>query len=186
VLLLERGAALRMGTPSAVIAEYCRDGATRDQGDVVIDTALRGARGADADGMIEAAPGDWLTLDVTVEFRAPLDACTIAFAVRDVARDLYVYGTNSEQVGLARFSTEAGDVRHFAFSFQANLTRGVYGVELAVEDHDRYRFAALVRGACHFQVVEDVSYDGVANLYLTGQEAAPVDAVPEVRHAVAR
>ena len=136
--------------------------------------------------MVEVDAGDRLTLDVTVEFRAAYDNVTLAFAVRDVTRDLYVYGTNSEQVGVPPCSVRAGDVRRFTFCFQANLTRGVYGVELAVEDHDRHRFAALVRGACHFHVVENVTYDGIANLYLTGREGAAVRNLPEARPALAR
>ena len=103
-----------------------------------------------------------------------------------MARDLYVYGTNSEQVGVPPCSVRPGDVRRFTFSFQANLTRGVYGIELAVEDHDRHRFAALVRGACHFHVVEYVTFDGIANLYLTGREGASVETLPDVRPALAR
>ena len=39
-----------------------------------------------------------------------------------------------------------------------------------VVDLDRHRFAALARGIRRFQVVEQVTYDGVANRYLEGRE----------------
>jgi ABC-type polysaccharide/polyol phosphate transport system ATPase subunit len=186
VLLVECGAAVCMGSAAAVIADYCSRGATPDQGSVLIDAALRGPGGVASGAMIEVPPGARLLLDVTVAFRVALDNCTVAFAVRDVARDFYVYGTSCDQVGVPPFSTRPGDVRHFRFAFQANLTRGVFGIELAVEDHDRHQFAALVRGACHFQVVENVSYDGIANLYLTARELPSDEAVTEARPALAR
>lgn len=39
-----------------------------------------------------------------------------------------------------------------------------------VVDLVRHRFAGLARGIRHFQVVEQVTYDGVANLYLEGRD----------------
>ena len=41
----------------------------------------------------------------------------------------------------------------------------------------------IARGITHFQVVEQVSYDGVANLYLRGREGAAVRALRNVRPA---
>jgi hypothetical protein len=55
-----------------------------------------------------------------------------------------------------------------------------------VVDVDRQRFLGRARGITHFQVVEHVSYDGIANLYLTGHESASVRDLREVRPALAR
>ena len=63
----------------------------------------------------------------------------------------------------------------FRFSFESHLARGLYAIEVNVVDLERHRFAALARGIQHFQVVEHVTYDGVANLYLEGRETIEDD-----------
>jgi len=177
VLLLDQGAAARLGSPAAVIADYCSGSRSSDENYVVIRTALQSARPHGADGPFEITPGERLHLDVTVEFRVAVEHATIGVVVWDMSRELYVYGASSDFVGVPPVRARVGDVRTFSFSFDANLTRGLYAIEVNVVDLDRQRFLGIARGIAHFQVVENVSYDGVANLYLTGREG---DAVPEL------
>src|SRR5207248_3725521 len=133
------------------------------------------------DGTLTVRPGDRLHVDVTLEFRVGVERATIGIVVWDLARELYVYGATSDLVGVPPVCARAGDVRTFSLSFDANLTRGLYAVDINILDQDRHRFLALVRGIRHFDVVEHVSHDGVANLYLSGREGAAVHALADVR-----
>ena len=181
VLLLDQGALVRLGPPGAVIREYCAGGRTSEQDDVAISSSLTSDGAAPANGALEVAPGDRLDLDVTLEFRRDVDRATVGIVVWDIARELYVYGASSDFVGVPPVRARRGDVRTFSFSFDANLTRGLYAIEVNVVDADQHRFLGIARGITHFQVVEHVSYDGVANLYLEGREGAAVSVLRAVR-----
>jgi ABC-type polysaccharide/polyol phosphate transport system ATPase subunit len=170
VLLLDRGSSMRLGTPAEVIAAYCRSGTTSNERDVVIDAHLTASDRPVSDDVWEIQPGDRLDLDVSVEFKLDIDRATIGIVIWDLRRELHVYGASSDFVGIPPICARQGDVRRFTFGFEANLTRGLYAVEVNVVDLDRQRFLGLARGIQHFQVVERVSYDGVANLYLRGRE----------------
>jgi ABC-type polysaccharide/polyol phosphate transport system ATPase subunit len=185
VLLLEQGTSMRLGPPAAVIADYCMGSRTSDETDVTIDAKLRSARPHAGGGAFEVTPRDRLQLDVTVEFRLDVERATIGFVVWDLARELYVYGASSDFVGVPPVEARCGDVRTFVFSFDANLTRGLYAIEVNVVDLVRHKFLGIARGITHFQVIEHVSYDGVANLYLTAREGAPVRSLKPVRPALA-
>ena len=176
VLLLDQGAPVRLGAPGAVIREYCSGGRTSEQDEVTISTSLRSVDAVDDadDGALEVAPGDRLDLDVTVEFRRDVDRATIGIVVWDITRELYVYGASSDFVGVPPVRARQGDVRTFSFSFDANLTRGLYAIEVNVADPDQQKFLGIARGITHFQVIEHISYDGVANLYLKGREGTAV------------
>ena len=174
VLLLDHGATVRLGPPAAVIQEYCSGGRTSDQDDVTIRCNLTGVDPAAQNGALEVRPGDRLDLDVTVEFRCDVDHATVGIVVWDMRRELYVYGASSDFVGVPPVHARQGDVRTFNFSFDANLTRGLYAIEVNVVDPDQHKFLGVARGITHFQVIEHVSYDGVANLYLKGREGAAV------------
>ena len=183
VLLVDGGRSVCIGPPSAVITEYCSGGrTTSDHDDVLIAATLRSSGPADA---FEIAPGDRLELDVTLEFRVDADQAAIGVVVWDLTRELYVYGASSDFVGVPPIRARRGDVRTFTFAFDANLTRGMYAIEINVADHDRQRFLGVARGIKHFHVVEQVSYDGVANLYLTGREGAEACALHETRPRLA-
>jgi lipopolysaccharide transport system ATP-binding protein len=175
-LLLDHGSVVRLGPPAAVVREYCRGGRASDQDDVVISGRLKDAdaAAADGEGAASVASGDRLDLDVTLEFRRDVSRAVIGIVVWDIARELYVYGASSDVLGMPPVHARSGDVRTFAFSFDANLTRGLYAIEVNVVDPDQHRFLGMARGVTHFQVVENVSYDGVANLFLKGRKAAAV------------
>jgi homopolymeric O-antigen transport system ATP-binding protein len=171
VLLLDGGKPVCLGSPSSVIAEYCGGcRATSDHDDVRIDARLRNASALRPADTFEVEPGAPLEVEVTVEFRVDTVQAAIGLVVWDLTRELYVYGASSEFVGVPPIRARRGDVRTFTFAFEAHLTRGLYAIEINVADHDRQRFLGVARGIRHFNVVEQVSYDGVANLYLTGRE----------------
>jgi homopolymeric O-antigen transport system ATP-binding protein len=172
-LLLDHGSVVRLGAPAAVVRDYCRGGRASDQDDVVISGRLN-ADAPGADGAASVASGDRVDLDVTLEFRRDVTRAAIGIVVWDIARELYVYGASSDVLGMPPVHARSGDVHTFAFSFDANLTRGLYAIEVNVVDLDQHRFLGVARGVTHFQVVEQVSYDGVANLFLKGRKGAAV------------
>jgi ABC-type polysaccharide/polyol phosphate transport system ATPase subunit len=170
VLLLEHGRPRMLGRPAEVISTYCRTAATSEQDEVAIATELRSDRHRCAADGFEISPGQQLTLDVTLDFRRDIEQATVGIVVWDLARELYVYGASSDFIGIPLICARAGERRTFTFGFETNLARGLYAIEVNVVDLGRHRFAALARGIRHFQVVEHVTYDGVANLYLEGRE----------------
>jgi ABC-type polysaccharide/polyol phosphate transport system ATPase subunit len=185
VLLLDHGVPVRLGSPGSVISEYCSGAGTSDEDDVAITAVLHTGQGGDAGNALEVAPGARLQLEVSVEFRLDVEHATVGVVVWDLSRELYVYGASSDFVGVPPIRAGRGEVRAFSFAFDANLTRGLYALEINVVDQDRQKFLGLARGIRHFQVVERVSYDGVANLYLTGRERAAVPVVDDTRPTLA-
>jgi homopolymeric O-antigen transport system ATP-binding protein len=171
VLLLEGGRPLRIGAPGDVIATYCRGTGASDRDEVAIAATLRSNRRAGVDAF-EIEPGERLTLDVTLEFHLDVERATVGVAVWDLTRELCVYCASSDFIGVPLVRAGRGETKQYSFSFDANLTRGLYALEVNVVDLDRHRFLGRARGIRHFQVVEHVSYDGVANLYLKGREVA--------------
>jgi lipopolysaccharide transport system ATP-binding protein len=172
LLLLDSGTPLRLGSPADVIAAYCSGVGPDDRDEVSVSATLGSKTTTRAGGgAFKVEPGDEIVLDVTLEFRVDTAHATIGVVVWDLTRELYVYGASSDFIGMPLLHAHAGEVRHFTFRFDANLTRGLYAIEVNVVDLDRHRFLAVARGIRHFQVVEQVSYDGVANLYLRGKEA---------------
>jgi ABC-type polysaccharide/polyol phosphate transport system ATPase subunit len=186
VLLMEQGRPVMIGRPADAISTYCRTTGTSDQDDVAIGTELRSSdRHTGSADSLEIAPGQRLTLDVALDFRVDISQATVGFVVWDLARELYVYGASSDFIGIPLVSAKAGDRKTFSFDFETNLARGLYAIEVNVVDLDRHRFAALARGIRHFQVVEHVTYDGVANLYLKGRETTEELDAPMARSASA-
>jgi len=173
VLLLDHGTPVQLGAPGVVLGEYCRGTSrTAEEEDVVIEASLRAPRTANARAIDEIHPGDTLELSVSVEFRVDVKRATLGIVVWDLTRQLYVYGASSDSVGIPAIRAARGDCRSYVFTLETNLTRGLYAIEVNVADPDRDRFLGVARGIRHFEVVERVSYDGIANLYLAGRETA--------------
>ena len=173
VLLLDHGTPVQLGTPGVVLGEYCRGTSrTAEEEDVVIEASLRAPRTANARAIDEIHPGDTLELSVSVDFRVDVKRATLGIVVWDLTRQLYVYGASSDSVGIPAIRAARGDCRSYVFTLETNLTRGLYAIEVNVADPDRDRFLGVARGIRHFEVVERISYDGIANLYLAGRETA--------------
>jgi lipopolysaccharide transport system ATP-binding protein len=186
VMLLERGVMVQLGAPAAVISHYCNGGSTADFDDVVIAATLRTGPSASAADSSEVQPGDRLSLDVRVQFKVDVERAVLGVVVWDMRRELYVYGASSESIGMRPIAAAAGQIRTFNFTFDANLTRGLYAIEVNIIDPDRHRFLGIARGIRHFRVVEDISYDGIANLFLAGREGAGLRGLRDVRTAAGR
>jgi lipopolysaccharide transport system ATP-binding protein len=170
VLLLEQGETVELGPPADVISRYCTGLGSSQEDDVAIQATLTRSDDPGTENVWEVEPGEHLTLDVTIDFRTDTDRASVGVAFWDLRRELYVYGVSSDLAGIPLFRARAGDQRRFTFTFEANLTRGLYVLEVNVVDADQHRFLGRARGIRQFQVVEHVSYDGVANLYLRGRE----------------
>jgi hypothetical protein len=171
VLLLENGQPMKIGSPGDVIAEYCAGTSTNDQDAVAISAVLRGGRRSTG-GTVEVAPGERIIIDAAIDFHVDVDDATVGVVVWDLSRELYVYGASSDRIGMPLVRAAHGETKRFTFCFDANLARGLYALEINVVDHVQHRFLGCARGIRHFQVVEHVTFDGVANLYLSGREVA--------------
>ena len=88
----------------------------------------------------------------------------------DVRSDTFVSGVSSDAIGVPFVAADSGERRAFAFEFTAHLARGLYAIEVNVVDTHRQAFLAHARGIRHFDVVDAVTFGGVANLYFTGTE----------------
>jgi lipopolysaccharide transport system ATP-binding protein len=164
-VLLERGAIVTSGAVSNVVSTYVQRFCTTEQ------QASGGAATIAVDDCrplerARVAPGDCLSLTVTTTFHQPVNAAQIGLVVWDVARNAYVYGASSSTLGLEPVRAQAGDAITHTFEFNANLARGSYAVELNVFEGP-VRLVTLMP-AVLFTVVEQVTFDGVANLFLRG------------------
>jgi lipopolysaccharide transport system ATP-binding protein len=186
VMLLEHGSMVQLGSPASVISEYCNGRSAADCEDVVIEATLRTGQSINAADSFAVQPGDRLSLDVSVQFKVSVERAVLGVVLWDLRRELYAYGASSDSIGMRPISAAAGHVRNFNFTFDANLTRGVYAIEVNVIDPDTHRFLGIARGICHFRVMEDISYDGIANLFLAGREGAGLRGLRDVRTAAAR
>ena len=184
VLLLESGRVAHIGAPAEAIGKYCGGMSAASAEEVTVQATLRRRGQFAPSDAFEVEPGTRLHLEVTLGFGVEVEHAKIGVVVWDLTKELYVYGASSEFVGVPPIAAAAGETRSFAFAFDANLTNGLYAIEINVVEGQR--FLAVARGIRHFQVVEQVSYDGVANLYLAGHEVAAPGVLHDVRPAVAR
>jgi lipopolysaccharide transport system ATP-binding protein len=168
-LLLSAGRVEIMDSAELTIATYC----TSHQEDNVakqrsqLNVTVR-KPDAPPSGMWIVAPGTRIRLVVDIECEEDLPDTTLGVVVRDIGRGLYVYGASSDALGIPTFRGVRGDTARFGFEFAANLARGTYSVEVNVFDPARQHHVAIIKSAAQFTVAEHVTYDGVANLFLTG------------------
>ena len=81
---------------------------------------------------------------------------------------MYVYRVTSDSIGIPLLDLQPGDRATYEFEFMANLTRGAYSIEVSVFDTGRQLHLARVSPAATFNVSEQVSHQGVANLFVAG------------------
>ena len=170
-LLLESGTPVCLGAPHEVISAYMAGAGESTNEEVAISATLHTRHGNGSSGVFEVTPGERLHLDVRLQFKLDVRSAVVGVVVWDLSRELYVYGASSELIGIPPLAADAGQERFLSFTFEAHLARGLYAIEVNVIDSDRHRFLAIARGLRHFQVVEQVTYDGVANLYLSGRNS---------------
>ena len=172
-VLLDHGRVAKSGHAAEVLAAYAGAGGS--------STATARGDGASISGRVvghenhthSIAPGDGVQIDVEVEFHEPVNRATLGMCVRDVTNGLYIYGASADVLGIQPIRARAGDRLQFRFSFVANLTRGLYGIELEVFDLDRQKVMASLRPLKQFHIAEEVSYSGIANLFLNASVFEP-------------
>jgi lipopolysaccharide transport system ATP-binding protein len=172
-LLLDAGRAVAVGRTTEVIARYCGGTSNATGREASVQATLRTARaGPGSENVQHVVPGSRLLLDVTIDFHRRVERANVGIVIWNVHSETYVSGVSSDAMGVPLLTADAGDRRSFTFEFTAHLARGLYGVEVNVVDVDRQAFLVQARGIRHFDIVESVSYDGVAYLYFTGTETA--------------
>ena len=88
------------------------------------------------------------------------------------------YASSSDRLGIPPFRAKPGDRVSLEFSFIANLTRGLYAVEVDVYDLQRQTQVAVMRRK-PFSITEGISQFGMANLYPACHEVDAVAIAPE-------
>jgi lipopolysaccharide transport system ATP-binding protein len=172
-VLLSAGRAVATGRTAEVIARYCSGPSDATGRDASVHATLRAARpgeGDEQEDVRHVTPGSRLMLDVTIDFHRRVERATVGVVIWDVRSETFVSGVSSDVVGIPFVAAEDGERRSFAFEFTAHLARGLYAIEVNVVDIDRQAFLAHARGIRHFDVVDSVTFGGVANLYFTGTE----------------
>jgi lipopolysaccharide transport system ATP-binding protein len=171
-ILLDRGKVAASGPAVEVLGTYA-GGANRETARADAEGASLQARVRGLDGATSVAPGDVVRIEAEIDFHQPVEKATLGMCVHDVATNLYVYGANSHVLGIEPIAGRPGERVRFSLEFVANLTRGLYSIDLEVYDLHRQRVVAALTPLKQFNVSEQVSFDGVANLFLT---ASLVDA----------
>jgi lipopolysaccharide transport system ATP-binding protein len=170
-VLLNAGRTAAIGRTAEVIAHYCSGASNAEGRDASIHATLRTARTSAGDENVRhVTPGSRLLLDVTIDFHRNVERATVGVVVWDVRSETFVSGVSSDAIGIPFVAADAGEQRTFTFEFTAHLARGLYAIEVNVVDVDRQAFLANARGIRHFDVVDSVTFGGVANLYFTGAE----------------
>jgi lipopolysaccharide transport system ATP-binding protein len=169
-LLLDHGVVTATGDSAAVIAAYG-------------ERASREVLGADAVVRVEVPsriegrewrvePATTVAFRVDVLLKTWTRHAVIAITVWDVTNNVYVYGVTSDTLGVKVLEGADGDTASYDFSFDVNLARGVYALEVNLFDVERQRSLGALRPAAQFTVVENITHRGMANLYLRGAECA--------------
>jgi lipopolysaccharide transport system ATP-binding protein len=191
-LLLDHGRPAAIGPSTEVVAHYCAQAVAH--GDSAAASLVAHVRTANEHGafnrVLTLEPGASITLDVEVQFRAPVTGVIVGLVVWEAARNLPVYASSSDRFGIGPFTAKAGDRMSLQFSFVANLVRGLYSVEVDVYDLKRQTQLAVTQRK-PFSITEGISQFGIANLYLecrdvgggltrSGMDIARVAVAPEV------
>jgi lipopolysaccharide transport system ATP-binding protein len=174
-LLLQAGEVAASGSAVDVIAAYCqKQNVASSRSNEHLELAVK-TPDRPAEGMWTVVPGSRIRLQTEITFHQPIRSGTIGVVVRDVTRNIYVYGASSDAIGIPPLAGRIGETIVHDFEFDANLARGIYAIEVNVFDADSQEHIATVNPAAQFTVTEQVTYNGVANLFLRVRESRPVD-----------
>ncbi len=166
-LMLSHGTVSAFGPSEDVIAEYGRSQTQRTAlASAAVDIHFAFSDAQTGARIVKSGERVSFHLDLKVHTRF---RGLIGIAVWDVVRALYVYGATSDSAGVPVLNLEAGEAASFAFSLAANLPRGTYTVEVFMHDSSWQRRVAVLSAAGTFTVVEQATYNSVANLFLAGQ-----------------
>ncbi len=163
-LLLNRAVGLIDDTQK-VLEEYVKS-ATVGEASSSDEITIVGAVLSDNSGRPVSAvsPGDTLRLRVTYQAKKSISDLHLGFLVHRSTDNLVVYDQSFGQASLGLATFSAGDVVTIDYSFDVNLTRGQYHLELHVLHTPTFMFLARLRPAGTFSVSESHSFTGVAFL----------------------
>jgi lipopolysaccharide transport system ATP-binding protein len=173
-VLMSHGAVASSGAAADVIAAYAQAVHAQDTESDVSAATLRVTPVDTAVALAVTSPGQTITFDVEVRFRRTVSQANVGVVVWDLVRNLYIYGISSESLGLGTIAVEADAVVSYRFELDANLTRGLYAVEVNVFEGQE-RLATLMP-SYQFRVEEHATYDGIANLFMRGRACPSVAA----------
>ena len=92
---------------------------------------------------------------------------TFGIVIHRSQDNLTAYSANTTELGQSAVEVHAGDEFDLDFAFAAHLTRGVYTITLHAKDLSDGSYLDYVIGRAVFNVQEQSSYDGLADLGLT-------------------
>jgi len=165
-LLLNHGEVAAMGPSTDVISKYHESTERQALGDDAVIRVAVPTRSELREWRLE--PGSTVSFRVDVLLKTQTRRSVLFVQVWNIATGLYVYGANTESVGLHPIACAAGEGASFEFSFDVNLARGVYALEVNLYDLERACSIGMLTPAAQFTVVENVTHRSVANLYLRG------------------
>src|SRR4029453_13664861 len=119
----------------------------------------------DSKGAVSASrPGARLRLSAQAFFEEDVRDVTFGFVVHQGASGIYVYGVNSGSLGVPPWSFRRGERVDISFEFFANLTRGLYLIELHAATASTMTIHARRLPAAVLRVEESLTAQGVADL----------------------
>ncbi|MCA1614414.1 MAG: Wzt carbohydrate-binding domain-containing protein, partial [Acidobacteria bacterium] len=125
----------------------------------IVSAELVDARGEPAE-LVES--GAAVVVRVKILFRRDVGQAVCGFMIRN-RHGINVYGTNTEQRGLALGAGRAGDVLEVEFAFDCWLGQEHYFVSVAAHTPDGVAFDWM-DGVIFFRVACPVEMEGLANL----------------------
>ena len=132
----------------------------------IVAAELVGARGEPAELVESGAP---VVVRMTILFRRDAESPVCGFMIRN-RHGINVYGTNTEQRGLALGPQRAGDLLEVEFAFDCWLGQEHYFVSVAAHTPGGVAFDWM-DGVIFFRVACPVEMEGLANLNARGRGA---------------
>jgi lipopolysaccharide transport system ATP-binding protein len=176
VIVLSQGRVVCEGPPERAIDHYFRCGpsvAAEKLGRASRRAELLAANLSRVDGSaVEAVrPGDLLRVRARWRFLEAAASVTFGFVLTRLIDGLTVYSANATEMAVAAQTVEPGMEVELVFDLEACLTRGSYGVTLHAKSLEDQSYLDFTRTAVQFEVVENLSFEGVANIDLSCRAA---------------
>jgi len=173
-ILLKDGRVHAIGATGDVISKYLENAMHAESTEAAVTVSLHASRaGQPVASMHQLTPGDTITLDLSVEFLAPMRRTTIGISILDSRRAEYVYEASTELIGIPPISADAGQTIQVPLTLLTHLTRGMYRLYVNLYDYDHQRYIVPYHAVGTFTVLEETSQAGPAHLYLSSPLAQP-------------
>ena len=170
-LLLEAGRAAAIGPAHDVITSYSQRQNVASTVTTEAVTVVATTPDRPREGTWSVPAGSRIRLRTEIGLHRPIRSGVVGIVLWDLARNLYAYGATSDAIGIPPVAGDDGETVMHEFEFDANLARGVYAIEVNVFDIDRQEQIARLTPVAQFTVTEQITYSGVANVFLRGRLA---------------